>query len=380
MAFLLFLLFSLLLAIVPAAIGADTNVPEILKEGFALQQAAAAALESGLEKQPDDERVRVTLIGYYSHRPAGIAAESIRERRAAHILWMIEKHPESTLFEYETPAWKIFVKGENVADPVAFERGAALWKSHLANHPNDEKLQRHAAAFLQLGDAAEAAELYRRIKESRGVGTTYARYLLGVVALDPITGEPTALEETQRSSELAQQFLADLESSKNSELMGSAGSELAVSGAMLYAAGKTNWDYSVLAVKLLEAARKLDRKNTEWWVVPTTLPARGEMTPRIIRLSWDLVKRAQTKSIAPKYPSPAKQSKIQDTIWIDAAIGTDGKVMKTLVVSGHPALADAAAEAVSKWEFKPIRMGDRPLIVLTRTQINFTITVGPPQL
>lgn len=356
------------------------NVAEILKEGFSLQQAAAAALESGLDKQPDDERARVTLIGYYSHRPAGIAVEAVRERRAAHILWMIEKHPESTLFDYSTPAWRIFVKGEELADRAAFERCAALWKSHLANHPNDEKLQRHAAAFLQLSDPGKAAELYRRIKESRGEGETYARYLLGVVALDPITGEPTALDESQRSSKLGQQFLAELESSKSAEVIGSAGSELAVSGAMLYAGNKTSWDYSALAVKLLEMARRLDKKNVEWWVVPTRLPARGEVTPKIIRLSWDQVKRAQTKSIAPKYPTVARQSKIQDTIVIDAAIGTDGKVMKTLVVSGHPALTDSAAEAVALWEFKSIRMGGRPLIVLTRTQINFTFMTGPPRL
>lgn len=368
---------SFLFLISAVRVTAQVNPAQNLREGFTLPQPVAVALESAVAQQPDDEAARVKLIGYYSHRPAGVAAEEIRQRRAAHILWLIEKHPESSLFDYATPAWRIFARGGEWPDEAAFERAEALWLSHLEKNPAGERLKLHAAAFLQLGDPARAAELYRQGKQIRGVGTTYANYLLGVTALDPITGDPAAVDETQRASELGQRMAAELRASKETELVGGAGSTLAVMGGMLYSEGKTNWDYSGLAGELLVRAAHQDGENLEWAVVSPKLPARGEVTPKIMRVQWEQIKGALTKAVPPRYPARARSKRMSGMVYIHIAIGIDGKVMKSVLAGPAWELSDGVAEAVAQWEFKPIKIGVRPVIVLTTAAVDFTLTGGP---
>jgi TonB-like protein len=46
-------------------------------------------------------------------------------------------------------------------------------------------------------------------------------------------------------------------------------------------------------------------------------------------------------------------------------IGTDGIVQKITVVTGPPALAQSAVEAVRQWRFKPTLINGKPVEVMT---------------
>lgn len=345
---------------------AQATEARALRAGFTLPAPDAA----DLEKRTDDEAAHVQLIGYYSHQPPG---PEVERHRVAHVLWMVDNRPESLLFELATPAWKIFRQGD---DTAAFDRARKLWVDHLAQGSKLVKL--HAAAFLQLGDAGQAAELYRAVGQMRGVGTTYAYYLLGVTELDPISGDPAAADESQRDTELGRKMVEELRASKDPEFVGGAGSALAIFGAMLYSESRTNWDYSTLAAELLKTAQAHDKRNVEWFAVPTALPERGSITPKVLRVDWEQVKGALTERAVPLYPSLARQRRIMGTVLVNIAIGTDGTVLKSVLAGDAAELSTGVAETVALWKFKPIRIGKRPVIVVTSTPIRFTLNSGPP--
>ncbi|MBN9657813.1 MAG: energy transducer TonB [Acidobacteria bacterium] len=344
---------------------------------MALKPAEAEAIEKGLERQPNDVDARLELMGYYASRPAGIAPETVRQRRAEHILWLIEKEPRNDEFEFGPPAWHISIKGDSLSDAAAFARAKAAWLRQIQAHPKEQKIKQYAAIFLQLGDPETSAGLFREVKQNRAAGSVYANYLLGVVARDPISGDPSALDEQQRDSEYGRRITGELSASQDPAFLGGAGFGLATDGALLYSDGKLNWDYSKLAGELLERARGLDPNTIDWAVVPTKLPARGERAPRVIRVDWGKLKGAVKKSTPPVYPALARRNMVQGTVALDVAIGTDGKVLKVILLGGPRDLSVGVAETVAQWELAPIVVAGRPAILLTTVPVAFNIA-GPP--
>lgn len=83
-----------------------------------------------------------------------------------------------------------------------------------------------------------------------------------------------------------------------------------------------------------------------------------------------LVKKTQ-----PVYPLMAKMAHEQGIVILDAVIGTDGRIHDLEVVaSPSPLLADAAVDAVKRWEYKPHLLSGSPVEV--ETTINVTFALG----
>lgn len=78
--------------------------------------------------------------------------------------------------------------------------------------------------------------------------------------------------------------------------------------------------------------------------------------------------------INPAYPPLAKQARIQGTVLLNATIGTDGAIQNLQVISGHPLLVPAALEAVKQWVYKPTLQNGKPVEVVTRITVNFTLS------
>jgi TonB family protein len=97
--------------------------------------------------------------------------------------------------------------------------------------------------------------------------------------------------------------------------------------------------------------------------VPGGVPARE---------SAEVVRRVQ-----PVYPPLAKQARIQGTVVLKVKIGTDGSVLDTQVVSGHPLLVPAAMDAVKQWVFQPVIKDGQAVEVLTDVTINFQLPAEP---
>lgn len=75
----------------------------------------------------------------------------------------------------------------------------------------------------------------------------------------------------------------------------------------------------------------------------------------------------------PEYPPLAKQARITGTVRLAARISTDGHIRDLQLMSGHPMLAPAAIQAVSRWVYKPTLLNGQPVEVLTDIVVNFVL-------
>jgi len=79
------------------------------------------------------------------------------------------------------------------------------------------------------------------------------------------------------------------------------------------------------------------------------------------------------KKVDPSYPDAAKKAGIEGVVVLTAVISKDGDIEMLQIVSGHPALAKAAIEAVKQWKYRPYLVQGKPAEVKTRVEVNFTL-------
>lgn len=77
--------------------------------------------------------------------------------------------------------------------------------------------------------------------------------------------------------------------------------------------------------------------------------------------------------IAPSYPTYARENHIQGPVILNAHIGKDGKVTDVKRLSGNAYLADAAADAVRQWVYKPYKMNGKPVETDSIVVIQFSL-------
>lgn len=80
--------------------------------------------------------------------------------------------------------------------------------------------------------------------------------------------------------------------------------------------------------------------------------------------------------IQPKYPSLARQARIQGQVSLRAIISHDGRIENLQVVNGHPLLVQAAIDAVRQWRYRPYMLNGEPVEVETQITVNFTLAGG----
>jgi periplasmic protein TonB len=72
-----------------------------------------------------------------------------------------------------------------------------------------------------------------------------------------------------------------------------------------------------------------------------------------------------------EYPKIAKQTGAKGTVALTATIGKDGNIKSVKVISGHPMLTNAAAEAVKQWRYRPTLLNGQPVEAETQVLVNF---------
>jgi TonB family protein len=110
----------------------------------------------------------------------------------------------------------------------------------------------------------------------------------------------------------------------------------------------------------------------------TTVASPQEATPQRVQVSAPHMADLIVKKVAPIYPPLARQARIQGAVILKAQINKSGNVESIQVVSGHPMLAPAAADAVKQWEYKPYFLNGEAVDVETRVVVNFTLAGNPP--
>jgi TonB family protein len=103
------------------------------------------------------------------------------------------------------------------------------------------------------------------------------------------------------------------------------------------------------------------------------LPAPKQAAQRV-RVSSGVAVGLLVKKVNPKYPDDARHSRIQGQVVMQVEITKEGDVQSVTLISGHPALAPAAMEAVKQWKYKPYLLEGVPMAVETQVTVNFTLS------
>jgi len=74
--------------------------------------------------------------------------------------------------------------------------------------------------------------------------------------------------------------------------------------------------------------------------------------------------RKVVSKVSPLYPALAREMRISGNVKVEAVVAPNGKVKLVEIKGGHPVLAQAAADAVSKWKWEPGSRESRELVEL----------------
>jgi protein TonB len=111
--------------------------------------------------------------------------------------------------------------------------------------------------------------------------------------------------------------------------------------------------------------------------IATDIPvAVSKVAPQKVRVSSGVAQGLLVHQVTPKYPSLARQARVQGTVVLQAVIGKDGTVQNLHVLSGHPMLTQAAMDAVRQWRYKPYYVNGEPVEADTQINVNFTLSGG----
>jgi protein TonB len=92
-----------------------------------------------------------------------------------------------------------------------------------------------------------------------------------------------------------------------------------------------------------------------------------------IRMGGDVQQGRLIHQVTPKYPPLAVQTRTQGKVTFTAVISTQGQIMNLQLVSGHPMLTAAAAEAVRQWRYRPTLLNGDAVEVVTVIEVHFTL-------
>ena len=98
---------------------------------------------------------------------------------------------------------------------------------------------------------------------------------------------------------------------------------------------------------------------------PTVLP------PPPIRVGGTVQAARILRRVMPLYPPEASEQGIGGTVRLEAIITAEGLVRDISVLEGHPFLIESAVTAVEQWRYRPTRLNDVPVEVITFVDIVF---------
>jgi periplasmic protein TonB len=82
------------------------------------------------------------------------------------------------------------------------------------------------------------------------------------------------------------------------------------------------------------------------------------------------------RRVEPVYPALARQAHIQGEVVLRVLISQSGQIENLRVVSGHPFLTKAAADAVEQWRFRPYYLNGSPIEVEAQITVRFVLGGG----
>jgi len=110
-------------------------------------------------------------------------------------------------------------------------------------------------------------------------------------------------------------------------------------------------------------------------LVAASLPPTTAAKPasELLEIPEDFADDQVVRRVHPVYPKQAKLKKVQGTVVLQAIVDKQGKVNSLQLVSGDISLAQAAADAVKQWRYKPYSHNGEPADFQTRVTVDFKL-------
>jgi TonB family protein len=357
----------------------------------------AAAMEQELASNPEDEATRGTLLQYFMFakmcldgRKLGLPvppecsdsrAQQAAGRRIPLILWLIDHHPESELLGDGSTLISPQSDGPNVYEDIRNH-----WLTQVNLHPNDARVLVNASnALRSLQEQINLLKRARTLDPARATEPLARLYSL-ILMLVNETG--TRRLDHMKDPGLAAQIRNELQSSNDMVLVGLVARRVVEEAAQLAISHPDYWDFNglrTLATELATHAQTLEPQNREWSDLMegvNRLPA-GSAPPvaqaaiaaaPTIRVGGVVAEANLQESSPPIYPPLAKAAGVQGTVKLQIRVGADGHVKDVTVISGHPLLIEAAADAAKQYVYKPTILNGQAVQVLTEVEIVFRLT------
>jgi protein TonB len=102
-----------------------------------------------------------------------------------------------------------------------------------------------------------------------------------------------------------------------------------------------------------------------------TVPGSKVGQPELYEVPEDYADDQVIHRVHPVYPKQARAKKLHGTVVLQAIIDKKGRVNSLQLVSGDPILAQAAADAVKQWRYKPYSHNGDPSDFQTRVTVDF---------
>jgi len=103
----------------------------------------------------------------------------------------------------------------------------------------------------------------------------------------------------------------------------------------------------------------------------TSQPPAGGGVTGPVRVGNGIDEPRKIKHVAPVYPEEAKRDGVQGVVLLECVLDAEGKVESVRVLRGHPALEQAAVEAVQQWAYTPTVLNGQAVPVVLTISVGF---------
>jgi tetratricopeptide (TPR) repeat protein len=91
--------------------------------------------------------------------------------------------------------------------------------------------------------------------------------------------------------------------------------------------------------------------------------------PERVRIGGNVQLANLVRKVNPVCPPRVRAS---DQVQLEVIIAKNGEIQDISVIGGHPSLVPSALDAVKQWVYKPTKLNNIPVEVITRIDVNFT--------
>ncbi len=94
-------------------------------------------------------------------------------------------------------------------------------------------------------------------------------------------------------------------------------------------------------------------RTVSHWFVMGLLLASGCVATTSNAWGQEEISRRLKNKVTPTYPELARRMNITGVVKVQVTIDKNGTVKSTKLMGGHPVLASASLDAVTKWKYEP---------------------------